>query len=113
MLGIAEMPGGDAPTADAPIRPHLLREYLMSSYKRYRAHLARRSALYGARRRRRCRWVVELEPGVWLAAWDGDPGRTLVRGNALTFHDQRGARAALHLAREYRPFARARITRCR
>ena len=24
--GIAEMPGGDAPTADATIRPHLLRE---------------------------------------------------------------------------------------
>lgn len=54
-------------------------------------------------------WTVELEPGVWIAAWDGDPGRTLRRQNATQFVSCRGAERALARARNHRPFAAARI----
>ena len=30
-------------------------------------------------------WIVELEPGVFLAATEGDPGRTLQPENAVVF----------------------------
>lgn len=54
-------------------------------------------------------WTVELEAGVWLAPWKGDPGRTLVGDSAKGFGTRHGARAALGQARRHRPFARAEI----
>ncbi len=52
-------------------------------------------------------WIIELEEGVWIAPWDGDPGRTLVQNNAQRFPSERGARQALRYARQYRPFVNA------
>ncbi|MGB1202900.1 MAG: hypothetical protein ACPG75_04975 [Alloalcanivorax venustensis] len=43
-------------------------------------------------------FVVELETGVWMADWEGDPGRTLQRDNAQRFADQYAAEAALRTA---------------
>jgi len=54
-------------------------------------------------------WTVELEPGVWIAPWEGDPGRTLVKQNAEKFNSRDDAKTALVAAREYRPFAKAAI----
>lgn len=49
-------------------------------------------------------YLVELEKGVWLAEWEGDPGRTLDIENAKQFKTGKGARISLTLARQYRPF---------
>ena len=57
------------------------------------------------------RCVVELEKGVWLAPWKGDPGRTLVQSSARKFNSKHSARRALMLARRYRPFADAAVLR--
>lgn len=54
--------------------------------------------------------IVELEPGVWLADWTGDPGRTLVRANALPFATAEIAEKALRVARQFAPFANAKVT---
>lgn len=54
-------------------------------------------------------WTVKLESGVWVASWDGDPGRTLVEGSARGFDTRAGAEDALKAARSYRPFASAEI----
>ena len=54
-------------------------------------------------------WTVELEPGVWVARCDGDPGRTLRSQNAKQFVSCRAAARALAAARKYRPFADARV----
>lgn len=54
-------------------------------------------------------WTVEVEPGVWLAPWEGDPGRTLVRQSAKKFISRDAAITALAAAREYRMFIQARI----
>jgi hypothetical protein len=53
--------------------------------------------------------IVELEPGVWLAPWGGDPGRTLVQNTARRFRSQVAASRALAKARKDRPFPDARI----
>lgn len=53
--------------------------------------------------------IVELENGVWLAPWDGDPGRTLRIENAKTFASFKDAEDALKMAREWRQFVEARI----
>jgi len=53
---------------------------------------------------------VELEPGVWIADWEGDPGRTLLKTNAKKFKTREEAERALAEAREYRPFLKAVIT---
>ena len=55
--------------------------------------------------------VVELEPGVWLAPWKGDPGRTLDVATAKVFKTGASARRALEQARRYRPFKNARVVR--
>lgn len=52
-------------------------------------------------------WTVQLEPGVWIASWDGDPGRTLRGQNAKQFVSRRAAQRALIAARKYRAFAKA------
>lgn len=53
--------------------------------------------------------IIELEKGVWLAAWEGDPGRTLDVKSAKKFKTRKSAEFALMGARNYRPFANAQI----
>ncbi len=53
--------------------------------------------------------IVELEYGVWIAPWPGDPGRTLCRSSARWFGTTAQATRALEQAREYRPFGGARV----
>ena len=54
-------------------------------------------------------YIVELESGVWLASWDGDPGRTIVKENAKKFKTEEQAKLALEGCRAYRPFIKARV----
>jgi len=49
-------------------------------------------------------FIVELEKGVYLATWEGDPGRTLDEENAKQFRTLKSARKAIEKAKEYRPF---------
>ena len=56
-------------------------------------------------------WLVVLEPGVYLADGEGDPCRTVVRGNAKRFRSNAHARVGLLAARKYRPFAHAKVAR--
>jgi len=53
--------------------------------------------------------VVELEGGVWIAPWEGDPGRCLDMAGAKRFYRWSVAERALRKARKYRPFLNARI----
>jgi hypothetical protein len=55
------------------------------------------------------RMILELEPGVWLAEWEGDPGRTEIKAHAKRFKTMAEIGKALRKAREYRPFVNARI----
>jgi hypothetical protein len=55
------------------------------------------------------KYIAELEKGVWIAPWDGDPGRTVVKRNAATFTQKLQAWRAIKKAREYRPFINAEI----
>lgn len=57
------------------------------------------------------RYAIELEPGCWLATWDGDPGRTTVFENAKVFTGWRDATIALEEARSYRVFGMAEIVK--
>lgn len=50
------------------------------------------------------RYIVELEPGAWLAPWPGDPGRTCVQANARQYKTAAAARAAITRARKMRMF---------
>lgn len=56
-------------------------------------------------------WIVELQPQVrmWIAPWEGDPGRTCVESSAKRFKTVAAAKAALTRARRYSPFKEARI----
>lgn len=56
-------------------------------------------------------YILELEPGVWLADWAGDPGKTLVKENAKTFKTRTDAANALKEAREFETFNDAKITK--
>ena len=56
-------------------------------------------------------YIVELDKNVWLAAWSGDPGRTLCLENVKTYKTLRGAKIALGMARKYRPFKNAECIR--
>ena len=55
-------------------------------------------------------WIVELEPGVFLAPISGDPGRTLDASNASVYSSHPRARIALRAAQKLRPFEQARVT---
>lgn len=55
-------------------------------------------------------YIVELQPGVWLAPWTGDPGRTQVKFKARQYDQRSSAKCALTFARKYRAFEDARIT---
>ena len=57
------------------------------------------------------KFIVELEPGVYLAAHSGDPGRTIERSNAKRYRMRLQAENALLDARQYRPFRAAKIVR--
>ena len=58
-------------------------------------------------------YIVELELGVYLAPWSGDPGRTLVESTARLYRTERGAQIALGKARRFRPFQHALVRRVR
>ena len=57
------------------------------------------------------KYIVELDKNVWLAAWSGDPGRTLCKGNARIYKSYHEATVALGMARKYRPFKNAECIR--
>jgi len=54
-------------------------------------------------------YIVELEENVWLAPWQGDPGRTLKIENAKQYQYKKNAEYELEMARKYRPFLNAKI----
>ena len=54
-------------------------------------------------------YIAELEKGVWVAPWDGDPGRTLVQENAKVFNRKSAAWRAIEKHQENRPFVNARV----
>jgi len=54
-------------------------------------------------------YIVELDEGVWIADWEGDPGRTLIKDNAKKFGSRGKAKEALTKARLYRKFVMAKI----
>lgn len=56
-------------------------------------------------------WIVELEPGVWLAEGEGDPPRTLNIQNAHIFEFVTQAHRAMVTARTFRDFQHARVCR--
>lgn len=58
-------------------------------------------------------YIVELEKGVWLADWEGDPGRTLNKENAKQYKRKNWAKHGLKMARNYRSFEKAKIKRLR
>jgi len=57
------------------------------------------------------KFVVELERNVWIAPWNGDPGRTLVKGNAKIFNKQSLAIKTIESARSFagRDFNKAKV----
>jgi hypothetical protein len=54
-------------------------------------------------------FFVQLEDGVFMAGWDGDPGRTLDFNVAKEYATIAEAIDAIKRARQYRPFPNARI----
>lgn len=54
-------------------------------------------------------YIVELEPGVWLAELTGDPGRTLDRSNAKVYATYEDAVRGRARSRRMRKFADAKI----
>jgi hypothetical protein len=56
-------------------------------------------------------YIVELEPGVYLASGVGDPPRTLRRNYARRYPSTFAANRALADARQFRPFADALVCR--
>lgn len=54
-------------------------------------------------------FIVEIESGLWLAAIDGDPGRTCRIENARRYSSHKGAAIALGRARRYRPLRNAKV----
>jgi hypothetical protein len=54
-------------------------------------------------------YIVELEKGVWLAPGQGDPARTLKIENAKQYKRKNWAKYGLKMARNYRPFEKAKI----
>ena len=54
-------------------------------------------------------YIVELEPGVFLARGSGDPARTYLEENATRYKDARRATLGLAYARYFRDFPEARL----
>ncbi len=57
-------------------------------------------------------YIVKLEDGVWLAPWEGDPGRTLKKENATKFYIRENAKKALNDAMKHRTFHNPEIVPC-
>lgn len=57
------------------------------------------------------KWIVELEDNVWVAPWDGDPGRTVKKENAEVFEDKLKASQALTYSRLFRPFKYGKVVK--
>ncbi len=55
------------------------------------------------------KYIVQLEPGVWLAPWYGDPGRTLVEASARVYSTERGAKIAAGRAVRFRKFPKIKV----
>lgn len=55
------------------------------------------------------KYLVRLEAGVWVAPWQGDPGRTLKIENAARYNTRKEAEQELTYARIFRPFEDAEI----
>lgn len=78
--------------------------------------MSRHNGIYTLLGFRFCGWeklknmfVVELEKGVWIAPWIGDPGRTLKIENAKQYKQLNHAIYGLKMARKYRPFLKAKV----
>ncbi len=56
-------------------------------------------------------YVLELEKGVWLAPWEGNPGRTTNKEDATIFAKVEKAMMALVIVKTIRPFKKAEILR--
>jgi hypothetical protein len=59
-------------------------------------------------------YVIELQPGYWIADWTGDPGRTEVLDSAKVYTSKKAAQNALNkMIRKYdhRDLTGARIVR--
>lgn len=61
-------------------------------------------------------FIVELEPGCWLAyvhdlhgPWRGYPGFTCIESSAQRYKTEAAAKGALTRARRFRPFRMAKI----
>jgi hypothetical protein len=76
-----------------------------------RAHWENATPLYARNEIVTTYYIVQLEPDVWLAPWDGDPGRTEAIENAKRFPSRKAAEKALDDARTYRSFWYAFIDR--
>jgi hypothetical protein len=55
------------------------------------------------------KWIVELEPGIWIACRAYPFRFTGNRCAAAEYTTQRGAQIALGLARKHRPFQDAKV----
>ena len=55
------------------------------------------------------KYIVELEENVWIADWDGDPGRTIVKNNAKVFDNKKEAEESIKMARYFGEFKFAKI----
>ena len=55
------------------------------------------------------RYLVELEPGVWLTWWTGDMGRTPDKERSAIFHTKDDAERAIRTVRWYRSFPDAKV----
>jgi hypothetical protein len=54
-------------------------------------------------------YIVKLEEGVWIAPWNGDPGRTVIEYHAKKFLFSEEAERYIAKARRYRAFPDAEI----
>ena len=48
-------------------------------------------------------FIIELEPGVYVAPWLGDPGRTTTKENAKRFPSQVSAETSLNRIKQNYP----------
>jgi len=55
-------------------------------------------------------YIVEIDDGVWLAPWSGDPGRTLVKESARQYKTLHGAKIALGMAVRKYPWRGIKLT---
>lgn len=55
------------------------------------------------------KYIVQLEGNLYLAPWEGDPGRTLKYDSAMVFKNKKQAKKELIKARKFRKFENAEI----